>query len=80
MNKATLRVVTGIAALVMTTGLAGTAQAAPLPATVQAASTRFDYPRDFDGDGNPDVLARDSSGTLWLYPGNGYGGFRRGKG
>ncbi len=28
---------------------------------------------DFNGDGFPDILARDSSGTLWLYPGDGTG-------
>lgn len=76
MNKAALRVVAGIVGLfVMATGLAGTAQASPQPATVRAESTRVDHPRDFNGDGTADVLARDSVGTLWLYPGNGYGGF-----
>ncbi|WP_309070808.1 IPT/TIG domain-containing protein, partial [Arthrobacter sp.] len=30
---------------------------------------------DFSGDGNPDVLARDSKGNLWLYSGNGTGGW-----
>ncbi|MFJ4210955.1 FG-GAP repeat domain-containing protein [Paenarthrobacter sp. NPDC089675] len=30
---------------------------------------------DFSGDGNPDVLARDSGGNLFLYPGNGAGGW-----
>lgn len=30
---------------------------------------------DFDGDGNQDVIARDASGNLWLYPGNGSTGF-----
>jgi hypothetical protein len=30
---------------------------------------------DFDGDGNRDVLARDAAGNLWLYPGNGKGGW-----
>ncbi|WP_323958572.1 hypothetical protein GC088_08355 [Arthrobacter sp. JZ12] len=30
---------------------------------------------DFDGDGNVDVLARDRNGGLWLYPGNGAGGW-----
>jgi hypothetical protein len=29
---------------------------------------------DFDGDGKSDILARDSAGALWLYPGNGSGG------
>jgi len=28
---------------------------------------------DFDGDGWPDVVARDSAGALWLYPNNGAG-------
>jgi beta-glucosidase-like glycosyl hydrolase len=32
-------------------------------------------PGDFDGDGHPDVLARDGSGRLWLYRGNGAGGW-----
>jgi len=32
-------------------------------------------PGDFNGDGRVDVLARDSSGSLWLYPGNGRGGW-----
>lgn len=38
----------------------------------------FGYPamrNDFNGDGRTDVLARDSSGVLWLYSGNGSGGF-----
>ncbi|TPW70938.1 FG-GAP-like repeat-containing protein [Schumannella sp. 10F1B-5-1] len=33
-------------------------------------------PGDFDGDGVADVLARDVSGNLWLYPGDGSGGFK----
>jgi hypothetical protein len=34
-------------------------------------------PGDFDGDGNPDVMCvRRDDGTLWLYPGDGAGGFR----
>jgi hypothetical protein len=31
--------------------------------------------KDFNTDGKSDVLARDSSGALWLYPGNGTGGW-----
>ena len=30
---------------------------------------------DFSGDGHPDVLARDPAGALWLYKGNGTGGW-----
>ena len=32
-------------------------------------------PGDFDTLGNTDLLARDSTGALWLYPGNGKSGF-----
>ncbi|WP_307857695.1 VCBS repeat-containing protein [Paenarthrobacter sp. DKR-5] len=33
-------------------------------------------PGDFNGDGHPDVLARETAtGYLWLYPGNGNGGW-----
>ena len=31
--------------------------------------------QDFNGDGRADVLARDGAGALWLYPGNGSGGW-----
>ena len=31
--------------------------------------------RDFSGDGEPDVLARDDVGGLWLYKGNGHSGW-----
>ena len=31
---------------------------------------------DFNGDGPSDVLARDANGNLWLYPGNGFGGWK----
>ena len=37
--------------------------------------TTADRNHDFDGDGLVDVLARDSAGTLWLYPGDGTGGW-----
>ena len=32
-------------------------------------------PGDWDGDHKVDVLARDTTGRLWLYPGNGTGGW-----
>uniref|UniRef100_A0AAU2VF15 Uncharacterized protein n=1 Tax=Streptomyces sp. NBC_00003 TaxID=2903608 RepID=A0AAU2VF15_9ACTN len=31
---------------------------------------------DLNGEANEDLLARDRTGTLWLYPGNGHGSFR----
>lgn len=51
-----------------------------IPTATQVGSgwngmTSIVTPGDFDGDGHPDILARDSSGTLWLYPGNGTGGW-----
>ncbi|MGW7002071.1 FG-GAP repeat domain-containing protein [Streptomyces sp. NPDC054933] len=30
---------------------------------------------DLNGDGKNDLVARDKTGTLWLYPGNSQGGF-----
>jgi hypothetical protein len=38
-----------------------------------AAVTRLS---DFNSDGFTDLVARDSAGRLWLYPGNGSGGFK----
>lgn len=35
-------------------------------------------PGDWDGDGNPDLLARTPNGDLYLYRGNGRGGFYQG--
>lgn len=32
-------------------------------------------PGDFNGDHNADLMAVDLAGNLWLYPGNGHGGF-----
>ncbi|MEU6345961.1 VCBS repeat-containing protein [Streptomyces sp. NPDC046977] len=32
-------------------------------------------PGDLDGDGRPDLLTRDTAGTLWLYAADGKGGF-----
>ncbi len=44
---------------------------ATLSVTIKATEVRH----DFTGDGRADVLARDGGGALWLYPGNGYGGW-----
>jgi len=38
--------------------------------------TAMATPGDFDGDDLPDILARDSAGVLWLYPGTLYGGYQ----
>ncbi|MFD9633096.1 FG-GAP repeat domain-containing protein [Streptomyces violascens] len=37
--------------------------------------TAFTRHGDLTGDGNEDLLARDRSGVLWLYPGNGHSSF-----
>ncbi|WP_254186082.1 FG-GAP repeat domain-containing protein [Paenarthrobacter aromaticivorans] len=34
-------------------------------------------PGDFDGDGNNDILGRDSAGNLYLYPGDGLGNWQQ---
>jgi hypothetical protein len=39
------------------------------------AMTAVVSPGDFNGDRNPDLLARDAAGVLWLYPGLGTGQF-----
>jgi len=39
------------------------------------ATTTVSTTVDFSGDGHPDVIARTSTGTLYLYRGNGAGGF-----
>ena len=43
--------------------------------TLSVSIKARDIRHDFNGDGKPDVLTRDGSGTLWLYPGNGSGGW-----
>ncbi|WP_246669931.1 FG-GAP-like repeat-containing protein [Arthrobacter zhaoguopingii] len=41
-----------------------------------ASMNALETPGDFNGDGKADVLARErATGTLWLYPGNGAGGW-----
>ena len=46
-------------------------ESAPLRFTVDT-TTRLS---DFNKDSRADMVARDKAGTLWLYPGNGIGGF-----
>ncbi|XAS71227.1 VCBS repeat-containing protein [Micrococcaceae bacterium Sec5.1] len=49
--------------------------AASWSATFKATPFVVTPKRDFNGDGKADVLARDGAGVLWLYPGNGSGGW-----
>ena len=45
--------------------------------TTQAVPLALVNSHDFSSDGNPDVIARDNNGRLWLYRGDGTGGFLR---
>ena len=54
-------------------GAAPVSSVATLPSTT--ATTTISTTVDFSGDGHPDVIARTSTGTLYLYRGNGAGGF-----
>lgn len=42
---------------------------------VEQPSIADSTPRDFTGDSKADLISTDTSGRLWLYPGNGKGGF-----
>lgn len=46
------------------------------PAPEAAALPSAGFSSDWNGDGTNDVIADDVQGRLWLYPGDGYGGFR----
>ena len=46
------------------------------PGELAAVRASAPHAPDLTGDGNPDVLARQSNGLLWLYPGNGRGGWQ----
>lgn len=54
-----------------TNGYGSDAISALLTITIKAASVGH----DFNGDRKPDVLSRDGNGNLWLYPGQGNGGW-----
>ena len=49
--------------------------AAEWTATFKATHASGRKVTDLDGDGKADLLARDTSGVLWFYPGNGKGSF-----
>lgn len=77
--KASLRLLISITwPLLLTTGLlAGPVQADPSRAVVRSSCEPYrPAVRDYTCDGRPDLLAQDSHGTLWIYPGNGDGGFK----
>ncbi|MGN6303091.1 MAG: FG-GAP-like repeat-containing protein [Angustibacter sp.] len=74
-------VLTALAALAVAPAAAaappGTAPGtAPVASTSTSTSVAAGYDNDLDGDGHPDVLAPAPSGALYLYPGNGAGGWR----
>ncbi|MFI0719704.1 FG-GAP-like repeat-containing protein [Streptomyces sp. NPDC021224] len=56
---------------VLTTNQVATMANLPLP----SAPYHFADIADYDGDGKPDLVAADATGSLWLYPGNGTGKF-----
>ncbi|WP_083706250.1 VCBS repeat-containing protein [Arthrobacter sp. QXT-31] len=63
--------------LVRATDVAGNVSALA-SRTVQIGTTvtaPYRKVQDFNSDGRADVISRDSTGTLWLYRGNGSGGF-----
>jgi serine protease len=63
--------VMAVTTMVPPAGAASTAAA--VSAAPAAAVSRLS---DFNGDGFTDLVARDTAGRLWLYPGNGTGGFK----
>jgi len=56
-------------------GLGGFRGAPTRIGTGWSSYTTVFSPGDFNGDGTPDVIARASNGLLYLYPGNGSGGW-----
>ncbi len=57
------------------TGTAYVANQGSASVTVIQPANPQSVKNDFNGDRNADVLARDGSGTLWLYPGDGAAGW-----
>jgi len=62
------------AGLLLTSALLGSAAVGAQRTRLQAA-VASSTPGDFNGDGHPDLLARTPAGSLYLYRGNGTGGF-----
>jgi hypothetical protein len=60
---------------IQATNVAGSGPSSAMSnAATPAAAVRAGV-SDFNGDGFTDLVARDASGALWLYPGDGGGGF-----
>jgi hypothetical protein len=57
-------------------GIGGIASKVKIGSTGWKAFTAVLPVSDFNEDGAQDLAARDASGVLWLYPGNGLGGFK----
>jgi Chitobiase/beta-hexosaminidase C-terminal domain/FG-GAP-like repeat len=57
------------------TAAAGTGGGTPSDPPTEEPATDGSNGRDFTGDSKADLLSTDTSGKLWLYPGNGKGGF-----
>ncbi|MFJ4171401.1 FG-GAP-like repeat-containing protein [Paenarthrobacter sp. NPDC089714] len=57
--------------LAATNGIAPDAATPTITITIKPRDIRSDY----NADGKTDILARDAGGLLWLYPGNGNGGW-----
>ena len=57
------------------TAAAGTGGGTPVDPPAEEPATKDSTGRDFNGDAKADLIATDTAGRLWLYPGNGKGGF-----
>lgn len=57
------------------TAAAGTGGETPVDPPTEVPVTKDSTGRDFNGDSKADLISTDTSGRLWLYPGNGRGGF-----
>lgn len=73
-GRAGLVLLAGVSLLLAGTSISSAAgQTATKTATSAAVVVKNN---DFNGDGNSDVLSVDTAGRLWLYPGNGTGGWK----
>jgi hypothetical protein len=73
-----LALLAGVSLLLAGTAVSSAAQqktTGTAPTGVTASAVLIVKDNDFNGDGNADVLSSDTAGRLWLYPGNGIGGW-----